>query len=181
MQRLWDRDANLWTGTDEAKWLGWLDIVAEQFDHLEALKTHARDVESGGFSDALLLGMGGSSLAPEVLSCTFGQQIHHPRFHVLDSTDPAQVRTFEQRVDLSRPQAVLRELTRPPIVVPVGGQVGYGSADRGRLLARGAGGGDEEERHPDQHRRGPDHVAAGSPPSSRFLRTTRRTSQIETS
>ena len=100
--RLWARDASLWTDADEASWLGWLDIVEEQANHLEALAAHARDVESGGYSDALLLGMGGSSLGPEVLSQTFGQQPLHPRFHVLDSTDPAQVRSFEQRVDLSR-------------------------------------------------------------------------------
>ena len=102
IRRLWERDATLWTGSDEANWLGWLDIVDEQAHHLEALQAFSNDVESGGYSDALLLGMGGSSLAPEVLSRTFGQQTLHPRFHVLDSTDPAQVRSFEQRVDLSR-------------------------------------------------------------------------------
>jgi len=100
--RLWDRDSQLWTDSDEADWLGWLDIVDEQAHHLEALQAYARDVESEGYSDVLLLGMGGSSLAPEVLSRTFGQQTLHPRLHVLDSTDPAQVRSFEQRVDLSR-------------------------------------------------------------------------------
>ena len=102
VRRLWDRDATLWTGAEEANWLGWLDIVADQANHLEALREFARDVEAGGYSDALLLGMGGSSLCPEVLSRTFGQQALHSRFHVLDSTDPAQVRAFEQRVDLSR-------------------------------------------------------------------------------
>ena len=102
VSRLWNRDATLWTDSDEASWLGWLEIVEEQAHHLEALATHAKNVESGGYSDALLLGMGGSSLGPEVLSQTFGQQALHPRFHVLDSTDPAQVRAFEQRVDLSR-------------------------------------------------------------------------------
>jgi transaldolase/glucose-6-phosphate isomerase len=102
VRRLWERDATLWTGSDEANWLGWLDIVEEQAHHLEALQAYSADVESGGYSDALLLGMGGSSLGPEVLSRTFGRQPLHPRFHVLDSTDPAQVRSFEQRVDLSR-------------------------------------------------------------------------------
>ena len=102
VRRLWDRDATLWTDTDEADWLGWLEIVDEQVHHLEALQDFSRDVESGGYSDALLLGMGGSSLAPDVLSQTFARQTLHPRLHVLDSTDPAQVRSFEQRVDLSR-------------------------------------------------------------------------------
>lgn len=102
IRRLWQRDRTLWTGADEDDWLGWLDIVADQADHVEALRFFARDVEAGGYSDALLMGMGGSSLCPEVLSQTFGQQARHSRFHVLDSTDPAQVRTFEQRVDLSR-------------------------------------------------------------------------------
>ena len=95
VRRLWGRDATLWTGADEDDWLGWLDIVADQADHVEALRAFARDVEAGGYSDALLMGMGGSSLCPEVLSRTFGQQARHSRFHVLDSTDPAQVRTLE--------------------------------------------------------------------------------------
>lgn len=102
VDRLWRRDATLWTGADEADWLGWLTIADEQLQHLGALAEFSRQVETEGYAEALLLGMGGSSLCAEVLSRTFGQQRLHPRFQVLDSTDPAQVQACEQRLDLSR-------------------------------------------------------------------------------
>jgi transaldolase/glucose-6-phosphate isomerase len=101
IRRLWARDASLWTGADEAKWLGWLDIVSRQQHETEALAAFQSDIRSGGFTDVLLLGMGGSSLGPEVLARTFGRQQGYPTLHVLDSTDPAQIRTFESRVDLA--------------------------------------------------------------------------------
>jgi glucose-6-phosphate isomerase len=101
-RRLWERDASLWTGRDEASWLGWLDIVAAQLRDLAPLRRIRDEVRAEGFTDALLLGMGGSSLGPEVLAETFGAQPGHPRLRVLDSTDPAQVRSFEERVDLRR-------------------------------------------------------------------------------
>ena len=64
-----------------------------------------QDVKQRGFTDVVLLGMGGSSLGPEVLSETFGQQTGWPRFHMLDSTDPAQIKAIEQAID-SRQDAV---------------------------------------------------------------------------
>jgi transaldolase/glucose-6-phosphate isomerase len=102
VRRLWARDASLWTGWDEGDWLGWLCIVDEQIAHAERFRKIAKDVKSGGFSHILLLGMGGSSLCPEVMIKTFGQQPGFPTMHVLDSTDPAQVRAFEKKVDLPR-------------------------------------------------------------------------------
>lgn len=102
VQRLWARDASLWTGTDESAWLGWLDIVAEQAAHLNDLRRLAQEVKAGGFSDILLLGMGGSSLCPEVLAKTFGRLAGFPQLHVLDSTDPAQVKALERSVDLAK-------------------------------------------------------------------------------
>ena len=100
VRRLWGRDASLWTGKDEAQWLGWLGITNGQLAHIQRL-THIREVaKSAGFSDVLLLGMGGSSLCPEVMRTTFGQISGFPQLHVLDSTDPAQVRAFENKVDL---------------------------------------------------------------------------------
>jgi transaldolase/glucose-6-phosphate isomerase len=60
----------------------------------------AHMVRSANFSHALLLGMGGSSLGPEVLKTTFGKIRGFPELHVLDSTDPAQVQTFENKIDL---------------------------------------------------------------------------------
>jgi len=102
MKRLWARDAALWTGSDEADWLGWLDIVEEQSAHLAELRGLAKEVWSAGFKDALLLGMGGSSLCPEVLRLTFGKISGYPDLHVLDSTDPAQVKAFENKIDIAR-------------------------------------------------------------------------------
>jgi transaldolase/glucose-6-phosphate isomerase len=102
MQRLWQRDASLWTGDDEASWLGWLDITEEQIAHPVELRNLAKEVWSAGFRDVLLLGMGGSSLGPEVLRKTFGKVPGYPDLHVLDSTDPAQVKAFEGKVDITR-------------------------------------------------------------------------------
>ncbi len=88
MQRLWQRDATLWTGSDEANWLGWLDIVDEQIAQHDQLAELAKEVQTARFQHVLLLGMGGSSLCPEVLRMTFGRITHFPTLHVLDSTDP---------------------------------------------------------------------------------------------
>ncbi len=100
--RLWGKDATLWTGSDEASWLGWLDIVAAQ----QARSGHFRALASlatrGGFTDAVVLGMGGSSLCPDVLSRSFGPVDGAPRLHVLDSTDPAHVARVQATVDLER-------------------------------------------------------------------------------
>jgi len=102
VKRLWDRDASLWTGTDEAGWLGWLDIVTEQAVHLDDLRRLAQEAKVGSFSDILLLGMGGSSLCPEVLAKTYGHIAGFPQLRVLDSTDPAQVKALERSVDLGK-------------------------------------------------------------------------------
>ncbi|HET9802002.1 MAG TPA: bifunctional transaldolase/phosoglucose isomerase, partial [Candidatus Acidoferrum sp.] len=102
VQRLWARDASLWTGTDESQWLGWLGIADEQVSHRARFTKIAEDIRSGGFTHAVLLGMGGSSLCVEVLDLTFGKISGHPQFHVLDSTDPAQVRAIEKSVDLPK-------------------------------------------------------------------------------
>jgi transaldolase/glucose-6-phosphate isomerase len=102
VRRLWQQDASLWTNEDEAKWLGWLGITDEQLANAAKLKALADEVKSGGFSDILLLGMGGSSLCPEVLALTFPQTSGFPRLHILDSTDPAQIRSIEKQVDLAK-------------------------------------------------------------------------------
>jgi transaldolase/glucose-6-phosphate isomerase len=98
--RLWEKDSALWTGTDESKWLGWLGITGEQIANIAALKAIATDVKKAKFKHALLLGMGGSSLCPEVLRLTFGKIKGFPELHVLDSTDPAQIKAIEKKVDL---------------------------------------------------------------------------------
>ena len=101
VRRLWQRDASLWSGADESKWLAWLGIAAEQLAHLESLTQIAADIKNARFKHALLLGMGGSSLCPEVLRLTFGIISGFPELHVLDSTDPAQIKAIQDKLDLS--------------------------------------------------------------------------------
>jgi transaldolase/glucose-6-phosphate isomerase len=100
VRRLWQRDASIWTGSDEGQWLGWLDITEKQLAQLDVFKKVAADVKKAKFKHALLLGMGGSSLCPEVLRMTFGKIKGFPALHVLDSTDPAQIKAIEAQVDL---------------------------------------------------------------------------------
>ena len=102
IRRLWAGDRSLWTGTDENKWVGWLQVVDQELASIGKLRAFADEVKREGFTDVLLLGMGGSSLGPEVLDATFGPRSGWPRFHMLDSTDPAQIRATEQAVDLAR-------------------------------------------------------------------------------
>jgi transaldolase / glucose-6-phosphate isomerase len=101
VRRLWAQDASLWTGTDENRWLGWLGITEDQLAHIDHLKKLAEEVKSAGFKHALLLGMGGSSLCPEVMKLTFGRVLGYPELHVLDSTDPDQIKAVENKVDLT--------------------------------------------------------------------------------
>jgi len=102
VRRLWTADASLWTEADEANWLGWLDIVEKQMKGIAHLQDFADDVKRSGFQDVVLLGMGGSSLGPEVFAETFGAKPGFPNLHVLDSTDPSQIRHFEARIDPAR-------------------------------------------------------------------------------
>lgn len=98
--KLWYKDTSLWTGSDEDKWLDWLDIVETQsrnvyvFDELNQL---SRD---SGYKHVLLLGMGGSSLCPEVLSVTFGKEDNYPELSILDSTDPEQILAKHKSIDM---------------------------------------------------------------------------------
>jgi transaldolase / glucose-6-phosphate isomerase len=101
-RRLWSKDATLWTGRDEASWLGWLDVIDSELRALEPLQDFAQDLRAQKFTDVLLLGMGGSSLGPEVLAKSLGSAPGYPALHVLDSTDPEQVRRFEASVDIAR-------------------------------------------------------------------------------
>ncbi|HZU28336.1 MAG TPA: bifunctional transaldolase/phosoglucose isomerase [Bryobacteraceae bacterium] len=101
-KRIWDGDTSVWTNADENKWLGWLHIADEQSSHIEHLERFRDEVKKEGFQHAVVLGMGGSSLAPEVLSRTFGRQNGFPQLEILDSTDPAQIRALESRLDLKK-------------------------------------------------------------------------------
>ena len=100
--RLWAGDASLWTGSDEASWIGWIGIVESQLDDLTPLLNLQAEAKKEGFKHALLLGMGGSRLCPVVWKETFGVLPGSLELHVLDSTDPAQVRAFEEKVDLRK-------------------------------------------------------------------------------
>jgi transaldolase / glucose-6-phosphate isomerase len=102
MRRLWQRDPSIWTGKDEGAWLGWLGITNEQLAHVQRFRHIADVAKTAGISDVLLMGMGGSSLCPEVMKATFGTRQGFPELHVLDSTDPAQVKAFERRLNLER-------------------------------------------------------------------------------
>ena len=100
--RLWARDTSLWSDSDENQWLGWLGITDDQLAHLSHFQQIASEVKQEGFTHALLLGMGGSSLCPEVMKLTFGKVDGHPELFVLDSTDPVQIKAFEEKVDLAK-------------------------------------------------------------------------------
>ena len=101
LTRFWQKDAGLWTSDGEEKWLGWIDIVERQQKDQAAFSALAADIKSAGFKSALLLGMGGSSLCPEVLAVTFGPQAGFPELHIVDSTDPAQVKAARDKVNLA--------------------------------------------------------------------------------
>ena len=100
MAKVWNRDPSVWTCGDEAHWLGWLGIAKEMLDQLAELEAFAQEVASSGIRHVVLLGMGGSSMAPEVIRDTYGSRPGFPELVVLDSTDPAQVRSAERAVVL---------------------------------------------------------------------------------
>jgi len=100
IKKLWEKDASVWTGQDESKWLGWLDSVAWMQTQVTDITNFANQVRQDGFTDILVLGMGGSSLCPEVLAMSFGQQVGWPKLHVLDSTVPEQVKRFRDQLNL---------------------------------------------------------------------------------
>jgi Phosphoglucose isomerase len=98
IDRIWERDPTVWTGADEAKWLGWLDEPRRMRERVDELRALASAVSGDGLDTVVLLGMGGSSLAPEVLRRTFGVG----GLHVLDTTHPQAIRDLEAQLDLGR-------------------------------------------------------------------------------
>jgi transaldolase/glucose-6-phosphate isomerase len=97
VDRIWSRDATLWTGTDEGEWLGWLDEPWRMNEDVDLLLQFADSVVDR-IDAVILLGMGGSSLAPEVIKQTFRQET----FHVLDTTHPQAIRDLEAQIDIAR-------------------------------------------------------------------------------
>jgi len=109
VRRLWQGDPSLWSNRDEASWLGWLTVVQKQRQqaitlHLQRASDLVIDL---GTQHVILLGMGGSSLCPEVFARTFGPQRHHPMLHILDSTNPDQIRAVEGLVDMTKTLVVV--------------------------------------------------------------------------
>lgn len=102
VEKIWQKDATLWTNKDEAQWLDWLHVVADQQKALPEYEQFAKEIREAGFTDVLLLGMGGSSLAPEVFAITYGSKAGYPRLRILDSTDPQQIRHLDATVDLKK-------------------------------------------------------------------------------
>jgi hypothetical protein len=97
VEGIWERDPTVWTGGDEAQWLGWLDEPLNVQEQLDAVRRFAESLHEE-VDDVVLCGMGGSSLAPEVLRRTFEVDW----FHVLDTTHPRAIRSLEERLDLQR-------------------------------------------------------------------------------
>jgi transaldolase / glucose-6-phosphate isomerase len=102
-KRVWQRDESLWGGPgvpEIGNRLGWLTISEKMLEHAPELNQFVEQVKAEGFTDAVLLGMGGSSLGPEVIRRSYGQIPGGLRLHVLDSTDPGAVLEVERAVDL---------------------------------------------------------------------------------
>jgi hypothetical protein len=97
IEGIWERDPTVWTGSDEAHWLGWLDEPLHIQEQLDDIRRFAESLHEE-VDDVVLCGMGGSSLAPEVLRHTFGVDW----FHVLDTTHPRAIRALEEQLDLDR-------------------------------------------------------------------------------
>ncbi|HZM90900.1 MAG TPA: bifunctional transaldolase/phosoglucose isomerase [Blastocatellia bacterium] len=105
IRRVWRKDPTLWKDDEAhkkiiANALGWVTVVDLLVEHAGELGAFSERIRNDGFTDVVLLGMGGSSLCPEVFRRTFGKIDGFPTLHVLDSTDPATVQSFEERVNL---------------------------------------------------------------------------------
>jgi glucose-6-phosphate isomerase/transaldolase/glucose-6-phosphate isomerase len=107
--RLWTKDHTLWKPepTEIANRLGWLTVAEQLRERVGPLQAFGQNVRSAGFRDVVLLGMGGSSLGPEVLRCTFGSARGFPRLWVLDSTVPGLVRQVTKAITPSRTLFIL--------------------------------------------------------------------------
>jgi len=107
VRRLWEKDPTLWKEDPEHQKviqnaLGWLTVPEMLLDRVDELRAFAEQVRHDGFRYVMLLGMGGSSLCPEVFRRTFGQIPGYPQLWVLDSTDPAALKDLERAVDIAR-------------------------------------------------------------------------------
>ncbi len=99
---LWSGDSALWTHTDENHWMGWLHVADDEQAQVPKINALANELQSEGIKHIVVLGMGGSSLCPAMLASTFPKILGYPQLHVLDSTDPLQIKHIEERLDLSK-------------------------------------------------------------------------------
>jgi transaldolase/glucose-6-phosphate isomerase len=102
VRRIWDADPSVWSGADEDRWLGWLTLPMQMRPAVDEVVRFAGELKREEVSDVVLLGMGGSSLAPEVIRSILGLHEGFPNLHVLDSTDPAQILAVERRINFDR-------------------------------------------------------------------------------
>lgn len=107
VKRIWEKDASLWTSGEAnarviGNSLGWLTVADEMIGVADELAEFAATIRAQGFRHVMICGMGGSSLCPEVLARTFGQQAGFPELLVLDSTDPDVIAAFQERIDIER-------------------------------------------------------------------------------
>ena len=108
VRRIWQRDPDLWKPGDAAhaqiirNRLGWLDVIALMPEQLPRLLALSNTVRDAAWRDCVLLGMGGSSLCPEVLRTSFGSAAGQPVLHVLDTTDPTAIDELTRSLDLHR-------------------------------------------------------------------------------
>ncbi len=99
---LWDMKSSLWTNTDENHWMGWLHIADVEQKQVAQINALASELQAEGIKHVVVLGMGGSSLCPAMLASTFPKLEGYPQLHVLDSTDPLQIKHIEAKLDLSK-------------------------------------------------------------------------------
>jgi transaldolase / glucose-6-phosphate isomerase len=102
VRRIWDRDTSVWSNADEDQWLGWLTLPTQERNDLAQVLELANEIKAEGVTDLVLLGMGGSSLAPEVMRSIIGRSEGYPNLHVIDSTDPGQILSVERAIDIHR-------------------------------------------------------------------------------
>jgi transaldolase/glucose-6-phosphate isomerase len=102
VRRIWDRDRSVWSNADEDRWLGWLTLPTQDREDVARVIRFSNEIKDEGTTDVVLLGMGGSSLAPEVMRAIIGRASGYPSLHVLDSTDPGQLRAVERAIDMRR-------------------------------------------------------------------------------
>ncbi len=102
VDRMWQGDATLWTNKDESNWIGWLVVPILEISEVQRILSLAADIVQKDFQQIVLLGMGGSSLCPDVMTKTFGKIEDYPILQILDSTDPAQILKVEKNINFEK-------------------------------------------------------------------------------